>query len=85
MRYFFDTRDNGTFIRDDQGIECDNFEVVKDEAARGLADLVLEVLPGSVRRKLSIEVREESGRMVLITGIVIEVLVLVEGDGAPVD
>jgi hypothetical protein len=35
--YFFDTRDNGTFIRDDVGLEFDTIEEARDEAAVCLA------------------------------------------------
>ena len=57
MRYFFDTRDNGAFIEDDLGIECANMEAVKREAALSLAELARDVLPGSIKRVLAVEVR----------------------------
>lgn len=57
MLYFFDTRDNGTFIQDDVGIECDGLDAVKTQAALSLAELAREVLPGSIERVLSVEVR----------------------------
>ena len=58
MRYFFDTRDNGTFIRDDLGIEFADLDAVKTQAALSLTELAREVLPGSIRRVLSVEVRD---------------------------
>jgi hypothetical protein len=58
MLYFFDTRDNGTFIEDDVGIDCPNLEAVKKEAALSLAELARDVLPGSIKRVLSVEVRD---------------------------
>ena len=57
-RYFFDTRDNGTFFEDDEGIELRDLEAVKDQAAISLAELAREVLPGSIKRELSVEVRD---------------------------
>lgn len=57
MRYFFDTRDNGAFIEDDLGIECADMEAVKREAALSLAELARDVLPGSIKRVLAVEVR----------------------------
>ena len=57
MLYFFDTRDNDTFIEDDIGIECADLEAVKKVAALSLAELARDVLPGSIRRVLSVEVR----------------------------
>lgn len=58
MRYFFDTRDNGTFIEDDVGVELADLEAVKAQAALSLAELARDVLPGSFRRVLSVEVRD---------------------------
>ena len=58
MLYFFDTRDNGTFIKDDMGIECADLEAVKKEAALSLAELARDVLPGSIKRVLSVEVHD---------------------------
>ena len=57
MLYFFDTRDNGSFIEDDVGIDCTDLEAVKDQAAMSLAELARDVLPGSIKRVLSVEVR----------------------------
>ena len=60
-RYFFDTRDNDVFIEDHVGIEYPDLEVVKAEAARSLAELARDVLPGSLKRELAVEVRDDHG------------------------
>ena len=57
MRYFFDTRDNGAFLEDEVGIELASLDAVKAQAALSLAELARDVLPGSIRRVLSVEVR----------------------------
>jgi hypothetical protein len=57
MRYFFDTRDNGTFIEDDLGLEFADLDAVKTQAALSLAELARDVLPGSIKRVLAVEVR----------------------------
>jgi hypothetical protein len=57
MRYFFDTRDNGALIEDVEGIEFADLDSVKTQAALSLAELARDVLPGSVKRVLSVEVR----------------------------
>ncbi|HJS40828.1 MAG TPA: hypothetical protein VJ763_05435 [Sphingomicrobium sp.] len=57
MLYFFDTRDNGTFIEDDVGLELAGLDAVKTQAALSLAELAHDVLPGSIKRVLSVEVR----------------------------
>ena len=59
--YFFDTRDNDVFIEDDVGVDYGNLEAVKSEAARSLAELAREVLPGSLKRVLIVEVRDALG------------------------
>lgn len=58
MRYFFDTRDNGTFVEDEVGVDLSGFEAAKELAALSLAELAKDVLPGSIKRVLSIEVRD---------------------------
>ena len=58
MLYFFDTRDNGTFIEDNIGIDLIDLDAVKTQAAVSLAELARDVLPGSMKRVLSVEVRD---------------------------
>jgi len=58
MLYFFDTRDNETFIEDDVGVDCASLDAVKALAAASLAELARDVLPGSIKRVLSVEVRD---------------------------
>jgi hypothetical protein len=55
---FFDTRDDAEFIEDDEGVELPDLEAARVEAATALADFARDVLPGSVRRELAVEVRE---------------------------
>ena len=58
MRYFFDTRDNGAFLEDEVGIELASLDAVKAQAALSLVELARDVLPGSIKRVLSVEVRD---------------------------
>jgi len=58
MLYFFDTRDNGTFVQDDVGIDFADLDAVKTQAALSLTELARDVLPGSIKRVLSVEVRD---------------------------
>ena len=75
MRYFFDTRDNGTFIQDDVGVECADIDAVKTEAALSLAELARDVLPGSIERILAVEVRNGT-RAILKDVLTFEAIVL---------
>lgn len=59
--YYFDTRDNEHFVPDDIGVELATFAQVKLAASQAMADFAKDVLPGSVLRILSIEVRDSSG------------------------
>ena len=59
-RYFFDTFDDDTFIKDDVGQECADVTVVKELAAASLVELARDVLPGSVRRHLAVKVHDGS-------------------------
>lgn len=59
-RYYFDSRDNETFIAD-TGVEIATFEEMKIAASAAVTDFAKYVLPGSVVRLLAIEVRDEVG------------------------
>lgn len=76
--YFFDSRDNETFLEDDVGVEFPDLDAVKVEAARALAELAVDVLPGSLRRELAIEVRDERGP-VLKALMRFEAIILIAG------
>ena len=56
--YFFDTRDGDTFVSDEIGLECQGIEEARDQAALYLAEMAKDVLPGSTRRELAVEVRD---------------------------
>jgi hypothetical protein len=77
--YFFDTRDGADFVRDEIGLELEGIEQARDEATRGMADLVKDALPGAVRRELSIQVRNEADRDVLRASVWFEVAILADG------
>ena len=68
-RFFFDTRDNGLFMRDETGLEYPGLEAVKVDAARALAELARDVIPGSLRRSLAVEVRDADGPVMEATMI----------------
>ena len=72
MLYFFDFRDGDTFIEDEIGVECVDLAAAKFEAAAGLAGYARDVIPGSERREMAIEVRTDKGP-VLNTRMVFEI------------
>jgi hypothetical protein len=71
--YYFDSRDNEKFLRDDDGLHFDTIERARDQAAIALAEMAREVLPGSCRRELAIEVRDDTAA-VLRTSLLFEAL-----------
>jgi hypothetical protein len=75
-RYYFDHRDGNTFISDDEGLEFDGIEAVRNEATRTLGGIAKDALPGSVRREITIEVRDEASRPVLRAALWFEVQTL---------
>jgi hypothetical protein len=76
--YYFDTRDGHHLIRDELGIELDGIAKARDEATRGLADLVKDALPGAVRRELSVQVRDDAERDVLRASVWFEIETLAD-------
>ena len=64
--YFFDTRDNDTFVPDEAGVEIATFDAVKRVATEAMADLAKDVLPGSAARSLLIEVRDDVGSVLRV-------------------
>lgn len=65
--YFFDTRDNDNFIRDDEGLELPDVQAAAKVASRSLVELALEVLPGKTEHCLGVDVRDDQQREVLNT------------------
>jgi hypothetical protein len=81
--YFFDTRDDGDVLRDDVGLECANLAGVREQAAKSLAELAVDVLPGSMRRCLGVDVRDEWDAPTLVTELIFEARIL-RPSGTPV-
>ena len=70
--YYFDSRDGDSFIEDEEGIEFPDIETARAQATAALADMAKDVLPGSLRRELAIEVRDEQKQPLLRTCLVFE-------------
>jgi hypothetical protein len=73
--FFFDTRDNDDFVEDEVGIDYPDLEAVKVAAAAALAETARDVLPGSLKRELAIEVRDKLGP-VLVARMTFEAVML---------
>jgi hypothetical protein len=75
--FYFDTRDDDELIRDDVGLELPDLEAVKVQAAKGLAEMAVDVLPGSNERCLGVDVRDGFDRAVLTTELTFKARVFV--------
>ena len=76
--YYFDSRDGGEVITDDVGLEVADLETVKVLAAKGLAELAVDVLPTSLERCLGIDVRDVDSEPVLTTELTFKARLLVD-------
>ena len=72
-RFYFDVRDGDGVTHDDEGVELAGIEVARDEATRTLGEIARDALPGTLRRELSIEVRDGSPTPVLRASLWFEV------------
>ena len=57
-------------------MELPDLEAVKEQAALSLAELARDVLPGSLKRTLTVEVRDER-QSVMMAKLLFEALILV--------
>lgn len=64
-RYYFDTRDDDLFIEDDEGLDLPDLDAARAQAAKGLAEMAIDVLPSSIQRDMAVEVRDQ--RQLLLT------------------
>jgi hypothetical protein len=74
--YYFDTRDDDEFIRDDVGLELPDVPAAAKVAARSLVELAQEVLPSCNERCLGVDVRDDQQRAVLTTELTYRALLL---------
>jgi hypothetical protein len=80
-RYFFDTRNCGTFICDDEGLDCADLEEVRVQAAKSLAELAWDVLPKTDDCLMGVDVRNEQQEVVLVTQLTFKARLLAGSAG----
>lgn len=56
-RYFFDVRNNGSLASDEVGLELSDLKAAVAEAAHALADSAEQMVEGSLRQELAVEIR----------------------------
>jgi hypothetical protein len=57
-RYFFNTKDDDHILLDDEGVDLADLVTARAEAARTLAEIARDVLPGETSREITVEVRD---------------------------
>ncbi|HLL58727.1 MAG TPA: hypothetical protein VK391_02420 [Allosphingosinicella sp.] len=72
----------GTFIPDDEGMECADVEVVRVQAAKSLAELALDVIPRTTDCLMAVDVQNERQEVVLVTELTFKAQLLVGSDGS---
>jgi hypothetical protein len=60
-RYYFDVMDDDVLVPDEEGGEFENDQSAAEEAALVLAEMAKARLPGSIRRDMSVRVRNSAG------------------------
>jgi hypothetical protein len=70
-RFFFDYDDGKSVTADDVGLELATREDVHRAVLDALPDLARELLPEHPVREMSIQVRNEAGRHILTTSLVL--------------
>jgi hypothetical protein len=71
-RYYFDASEDGSFVRDDEGVVLASTSAASDAAAKALGEMAIDVRPGALRRDLQIEVRDAE-RVLLVATLMLEI------------
>jgi hypothetical protein len=72
-RFFFDTREDDSFIPDDEGIELADLTAAEQEALEAAASIARDKLPAGEARSVTIEVWTEDRRRVIATTVMLHV------------
>ena len=72
-RFYFDLREDGQFICDEEGLECRDLDHAGEVASRTAAEVAGHALPEATERKVIIEVRNERNQRVLTATVRLEV------------
>jgi hypothetical protein len=72
-RYFFDSGDLDSVVKDEVGIECTGLEGARRAGMEGLKDLTRDALKDADGQQLFVEVRNENGDRLLRLSICLQV------------
>jgi hypothetical protein len=60
-RFYFDVREDGTVIPDEEGLELESLDAAEREAAVSAVDIGRSQLPHGKVREITVEVKDENG------------------------
>ena len=72
-RFYFDVRDGGRFLPDEEGSEFDSLDAAEYEAACAAVEFGRDQLPKGGARDVTVEVRNEHGQRVLTATVSMEI------------
>ena len=72
-RFYFDLRENGTLIEDEEGMEVADVSAAETEAVKTAVEMARDRLPGSKLSSITIDVRDRNGDHVLTATATLEV------------
>lgn len=64
MRFYFDTYEGGTLVRDEDGLDVVDFVAAKLQAAKAVVDAAKDLVPKMQAGTVAIHVRDTEGRVV---------------------
>ncbi|HEX2555416.1 MAG TPA: hypothetical protein VHL98_17085 [Microvirga sp.] len=83
--FYFDTREGGKFIPDDEGLEFRDLDAAEQAAAETAAEMGRDRLPSGDSRDVTVEVRNEHGQRVLTVRVSMEIDRVAPPPAAPGD
>ena len=73
-KYYFDLREDGQFMADDEGQDFPDLDAAEHEAAQVAAEISRNKLPKGEAREIVIELRNEHGQRVLTATVALAIV-----------
>ena len=72
-RFYFDVRDGENISRDDKGLDFPSLERAQHQAAQALGEWVRFASPSGTGRQMTVEIRDEAGKLLVRMSLKYEV------------
>jgi hypothetical protein len=73
-KYYFDIREKGRFVPDEEGTDLPDFEAAEREAAELAASIGRDRLPSSEGRAIIVEVRNQHRQRVMTVTVTLDIV-----------